>query len=404
MDDVRSSIDALIATSEAIHDVECVNLNPATNSMSPRAVAAMHALNPRPSLGYPGDKYEMGLEGIEQIEVIAAELAATVFGAEYAEVRVPSGALANMYAFMACAQPGDSIIAPPASIGGHVTHHTPGVAGLHGLDIHEAPIDADNYTVDVAGVADLAQRVRPKMITIGCSLNLTHHDVAALRAVADDVDAILLFDAAHLSGAIAGGAWPNPLAQGAHILTMSTYKSLAGPAGGMLLTNDAAIAERVDAIAYPGLTANFDAAKTAGLAVTLADWVSFGSEHSEAMVSCAATLADELAALDLPVVSTTKGFTQSHAFAVDAADYGGGHTAAQHLRRANLLSCAIGIPNGDAMRIGTNELVRWGATNTDMAPLAQLIAQALRSGDPASLAPEVTEYRSQFTDIHFAAP
>ena len=92
----------------------------------PAAEALLSAgLGSRPSLGYPGEKYEMGLEAIEQIEVVAAELAAEVFGARYAEVRVGSGALANLYAFMATCRPGDTIIAPPASIGGHVTHHGP---------------------------------------------------------------------------------------------------------------------------------------------------------------------------------------------------------------------------------------------------------------------------------------
>jgi len=406
LEDVRNSIDALVRTSEAIHDIECVNLNPATNTMSARARAAMHSLNPRPSLGYPGEKYEMGLEGIEQIEVIAAELAATVFGAQYAEVRIPSGALANLYAFMACTTPGDAIIAPPASIAGHVTHHSPGTAGLYGLTIHEAPIDADNYTVDLDGVHALAAKTRPAMITIGCSLNLTHHDVAGLRAIADEFETVLLFDAAHLSGPIAGGAWPNPLEQGAHLMTMSTYKSLAGPAGGLLVTNDAAIAERIDAIAFPGLTANFDAAKTAGLAITLADWVDYGTAHATAMVDCAQALASELAQLDAPVFSLGDGTsTASHAFALDAREFGGGHACAKRLRQANLLSCAIGLPSGDGdgLRLGANELVRWGATVADMAPLAQLISAALTSDSLDEIAAEVTGYRRQFTEIQFAS-
>lgn len=402
--DLRASIEALAATNETIHDVECVNLNPATNTMSERTRRAMYALSPRPSLGYPGDKYEMGLEAIEQIEVTASELACQVFNADFAEVRLGSGALANLYAFMACCAPGDSIIVPPATVAGHVTHQSPGAAGLYGLQVHEAPIDADNYSVDVEGVAALAAEVSPTLITIGCSLNLTHHNVAGLRAVADQVGATLLFDAAHLSGPIAGGAWPNPLDAGAHVMTMSTYKSLAGPAGGLLVTNDAAIAERVDAIAFPGLTANFDASKTAGLAMTLTDWVEFGSEHASLMVDTAAALAASLESSGIPVVSAGRAFTQSHAFAVDARSFGGGHACAKHLRRANLLTCAIGLPSGtdDGLRIGTNELVRWGAVVDDMTLLAELIAQALHSNDPSTVAEDVTAYRSRFTNVSFA--
>ncbi len=237
--ELSEHLSELISSGDHIHDVECVNLNPATNTMSPAAVAAAASgLGTRPSLGYPGAKYEMGLEAIEQIEVIAAELAAEVFEARFAEVRIPSGAIANLYAFMACAAPGDAIIVPPASIAGHVTHHRAGAAGLYGLEIHDAPVDADNYTVDVAALAALAERVRPKIISIGSSLNLTHHDVPGIRDVADSVGAKVLFDAAHLSGPIAGKAWPNPLEQGAHVMTMSTYKSLGGPAAGLLVTSD----------------------------------------------------------------------------------------------------------------------------------------------------------------------
>src|SRR5277367_4113910 len=123
-DGIDAEIQALIAANRTIHLQDCVNLHPATNAMNPRAEAALASgLGSRPSLGYPGDKYEMGLEAVEQIEVIAAELAAEVFGARFAEIRVGSGALANLYVFMATCRPGDAIIAPPPEIGGHVTHH-----------------------------------------------------------------------------------------------------------------------------------------------------------------------------------------------------------------------------------------------------------------------------------------
>lgn len=142
-------------------------------SFDPWPALLAYGLGTRPSLGHPGAKYETGVEDIEQIEIIAAELAAEVFDADHVEIRVPSGAMANLYAFMAGTRPGDTITAPPASIAGHVTHHGAGVAGLYGL-------------------------------------------------------ASVIFDAAHLSGLIAGGAWPNPLADGADVMIMSTYKSLGG--------------------------------------------------------------------------------------------------------------------------------------------------------------------------------
>ncbi len=401
---VRGCVDDLVEQNSTIHDIECVNLNPATNTMSPRAVAALASgMGTRTSLGYAGAKYEMGLEAIEQVEVIAAELASRVFGANFAEVRVPSGAMANLYAFMATTSPGDAIIVPPASIAGHVTHHDPGVAGLYGLSIHEAPIDPDRYTIDVASLADLAHTVQPRLITVGSSLNLTHHDVPAIREVADACGANVLFDAAHLSGPIAGGAWPNPLDEGAHLMTMSTYKSLAGPVAGLVLTNDSTLAERIDKIAFPGMTANFDASKTAALAITLAEWIETGEAHAASMLANARRLALELVNAGVAVHRCGDLVTQSHAFALDARADGGGMNLARHLRRANLLTSAIGLPSGgdDGLRIGTNELTRLGATPDDMVELAALIAAAIGESSPEQLALESSDFRRRFSKVHF---
>ncbi|WP_323019679.1 serine hydroxymethyltransferase [Pararhodobacter sp.] len=401
-------IEALIQQNQRIHEQECFNLNPATNVMNPRAEAALaRGLGSRPSLGYPGDKYEMGLQAIEEIEVIAAELAAEVFGATHAEIRVASGALANLYGFMALAKPGDAIIAPPASIGGHVTHHADGCAGLYGLVTHPAPVDADGYTVDLEALRELALKVRPKIITVGGSLNLFPHPVPQIRAIADEVGAKVLFDAAHQCGIIAGGVWANPLAQGAHLMTMSTYKSLGGPAGGLIVTNDAAIAERLDRIAFPGLTANFDAAKSAALAISLLDWREHGRAYAQAMADTARAFAEALAAAGLPVFAAEKGFTTSHQFAVEAAGFGGGQAASKTLEKAGFLACGIGLPiapvEGDlnGLRIGTPELVRWGVTPADIPEIAALVAEALRSNDPAAVAPRTRALRARFDRLHY---
>ncbi len=397
----------LVAENRRIHDQHGINLNPASNVMNPKAEAMMAAgLGSRASLGYPGDKYEMGLEAIERIEVICAELAAEVFEAKYAEVRVASGAIANLYVFMASCKPGDTIIAPPADIGGHVTHHGAGAAGLYGLRTVPAPVHADGYTVDVDALRVLAREVKPKLITAGGSLNLFPHPVPTLREVADEVGAKLLFDAAHLSGMMAGHRWADPLAQGAHAMTMSTYKSLGGPPGGLIVSNDAALAERLDAIAYPGLTANFDAGKVAALAVTLADWKKHGRAYGQAMCDTAQALARTLHDKGLPVYAFERGATTSHQFALEAARWGGGQAAARRMARAGLLACGIGLPiapvPGDVngLRLGVPEIVRLGMGPGDMAELGALIARAL--GDaPESVAGDVQAFRRRFRGLHF---
>ena len=406
---IEQEIARLIARNRTIHEKQCVNLNPATNVMNPRAEAALSAgLGTRPSLGYPGDKYEMGLEAIERIEVIAAELAAEVFGARFAEIRVGSGALANLYVFMATCKAGDAIIAPPPSIGGHVTHHAAGAAGLYGVVTHSAPVDPARYTVDVDRLRALAKTVRPKLITLGGSLNLLPHPVREVRAIADEVGAVLMYDAAHLSGPIAGRAWQQPLAEGAHVMTMSTYKSLGGPPSGLIVTDDVAMAERLDALAFPGMTANFDAGKTAALAITLLDWLTLGHDYAARMVETAQALAAALNAAGLPVFETERGFTQSHQLALLAAPFGGGQTAARRLRRANLLACGIGLPvtelsaDLNGLRLGTPEMVRWGMGPEHMPALARLLARALAGNEaPEDVAAEVTTFRAGFDRLHF---
>jgi glycine hydroxymethyltransferase len=408
-DQIESELLELVAENRQIHEQDCINLNPATNAMNPKAEALLASgIGSRPSLGYPGDKYEMGLEAIERIEVIAAELAAEVFGARFVEIRVGSGALANLYVFMATAKPGDTIIASPAAIGGHITHHQKGAAGCYGIITHPAPIEADGYTVDLDGLARDAKRLRPKLITIGGSLNLFPHPVREIRAIADEAGALVLYDAAHMSGMIAGGAWQQPLAEGAHVMTMSTYKSLGGPASGLIVTDEPGIAERLDAIAYPGLTANFDASKSAALAMTLLDWKVHGRAYAAAMAETAMALATALADRGVPIFARERGMTTSHQFAIKAARYGGGQAAAKLLRVANILSCGIGLPlppvAGDAngLRIGTPEVVRWGMTAADMAAVASFMADVLngRRG-AASVAREVTAFRRRFAKLHY---
>ncbi|MFZ0486694.1 MAG: aminotransferase class I/II-fold pyridoxal phosphate-dependent enzyme, partial [Arenicellales bacterium] len=233
------------------------------------------------------------------------------------------------------------------------------------------------------------------------------HPVRAIRDIADEVGAKVLFDAAHQCGIIAGKVWPNPLAEGAHLMTMSTYKSLAGPAGGLIVTNDAELAERLDRIAFPGMTANFDAAKSAALALTILDWRVHGQAYAQAMVTVARALAEALDGEGVPVFAKERGFTTSHQFAIEAAPYGGGQTVSKKLRKAGFLACGIGLPiaevTGDmnGLRLGTPELVRWGVNETHAPQLASLIARALATDRPEAMSQEVSDFRRSFNTLRF---
>jgi glycine hydroxymethyltransferase len=194
-------------------------------------------------------------------------------------------------------------------------------------------------------------------------------------------------------------------------MSMSTYKSLGGPPAGLLLTNDAGLAKSIDAIAYPGLTANFDVAKTAALAMTLLDWKEHGRAYAAAMAATTKALATALAEAGLPVHGAAYGFTASQHLAIEAGRWGGGHAAAKRLRRANILSCGIGLPiaqvagDTNGLRLGTPEITRIGMTPAEMPELASLIVRALIGNEPPeSIAEAASAMRRRYTTLHFVRP
>src|SRR5262245_5315546 len=407
---VETRLMTLVDHHERHLDRESIGLNAGTNVMNPRAAALLsRSLGNRPSLGYPGDKYEMGMQFAEEIEVIAEDLVKQLFGAPYAELRVASGALANLYCFMATAKPGERIMAFSGEMGGHVTHHTAGAAGLYGIETHPVPHDGARMTIDLDRLRTEAKRLRPKLITVAGSLCLFPYPLREVREIADEIGAYVLYDAAHMSGMIAGGRFQAPLAEGAHMMTMSTYKAFGGPPSGIIVTTEAELAARLDKIAYPGMTANFDLGKTAALAISVMDLIAHGSAYADQCIRNAQALGRALAAEDLPVHGVEgRGHTESHHLALQAARFGGGQSAAKRLAEVNILLCGIGLPlppvDGDlnGIRIGSQEVTRFGMQEDAMPDIARFIARFLLKGEAAeTLRRDVIAFRRGYQDLHF---
>jgi glycine hydroxymethyltransferase len=407
---IEASLMQLVDDHERHLDRESLGLNAGTNVMNPRAAALLsRSLGNRPSLGYPGDKYEMGMEYAGQIEVIAENLVKRLFNAPYAEIRVGSGALANLYSFMAVAKPGDRIMAFTGEMGGHVTHHAAGAAGLYGLDIHPVPHDGARMTIDLEALRREANRLQPKLITVAGSLCLYPYPVREVRAIADEVGALVLYDAAHMGGMIAGKRFQQPLGEGAHLMTLSTYKAFGGPPSGLVLTTEKELAQRLDRIAYPGLTANFDLGKTAALAFSVLDLLEFGEAYADQCVRNAQCLGNALAAEGLTVHSIAgRPHTESHHLALHAAPYGGGQTASRHLARANILLCGIGLPIApvandlNGIRIGTQEVTRFGMDEAAMTEIAGLMARVMiDKEEPATVRRDVMAFRKPYQTLKF---
>lgn len=412
-DDSRNTLQTLfdwIAQSEHWVDEDSLNLYAGTNRQSPAVQRAMAStLNARPSLGPPGDKYETGLAFSDLIEEWVEHQLCTLLGARRVEYRVLSGSLANLYAYMATTKPGDTIYALPEALAGHATHHTQGAAGLYGLRVQPIPYHPGTHCIEWTTWEDEIRHIRPTLIILGTSLPLIPVDIGRARVLADMVGARVMYDAAHVAGLVAAGLFQQPLAEGADLMTMSTYKTFGGPAGGLVATGDEELAQRLDRIAYPGLTANFDMARVAGLGVAALELATFGQSYAQQCLTNAQRLAGELLRLGVPVWAPNGGPpTRSHLVAIDAARFGGGTHAARLAEASNVLFSGIPLPMaaiaGDynGIRLGVHEMTRLGMGESDMAVVATFVKRALTQPDQAEATrAEVREFRQDFHTVQF---
>ena len=371
------------------------------NVPSPRVTHASHPLlSNQPSMGYAGDKYQAGLEPLDVVEVTVSRLVADVMGATFAEIRPTSATLANLAVYSAVAEPGETVAVLPAWAGGHLSHHEIGAAGIRGLRIVDLPYDLRRLDVDRDGLARLLAAERPRLVVVGSSLMLHPHDLRPIADLVQAAGARLLYDASHVAGLVAEGRFQAPLADGADVMTFSTYKSFGGPAGGVIVSDDAGLMERIAAAVYPGLTANYDIARLLPLGAAALEHRQSAGAYADACIGLAAGLADALAVEGLDVLTCDRGRTSSHHVAVDVRRFGGGPQAARTLAEANVLLSEIGLPGPDhdpqgAIRIGTQSIASQGFRPDHMPAVAAIIAAGLHGHRSAGdLRAEVVQLRS----------
>lgn len=343
--DVSRLVDAVLAEHRGRLDEDGIVLYAGTNTMSERARAAHEiSLGSRPSMGWPGEKFQTGLDELDVLEVLAPLQVAALMGGEFAEVRLQSATMANLACYTAFARPGDTVAVLPEAAGGHASHHSQGAAGIRGLRVVDLPYDAGRFDIDYDALPAFLREQRPALVVVGASLMLFPHDVGRVRAACDEVGAVLVYDASHMAGLIAGRRFQRPLDEGAHVVTMSTYKSFGGPPGAAIVTREEDLARRVSTAAYPGLTANYDASRLAPLAVAAAEHAVGGPAYADRCIANAKALAAALEGEGFAVAASHLGWTVSHHVAVDAAAFGGGTTRPGCWPRAASISAASACP------------------------------------------------------------
>jgi glycine hydroxymethyltransferase len=356
--------------------------------------AVMHAtgsvLTNKYAEGYPGKRYYGGNAVIDQIEAIAIERVKSLFGAEHANVQPHSGANANMSVYQALLDPGDTVLGLSLDHGGHLTHGSP--VNASGLMYRFIPYGVGaEERIDFDQVRALALEHRPKMIVAGTTSYPRRLDPEPFRAIADEVDALLMFDIAHLAGLVAGGAHPNPVPL-ADVVTFTTHKTLRGPRGGCILSR-AEYAAAIDKAVFPGWQGGPLQHVIAAKAIAFREAAdpSFRA-YAHQIVTNASALAGDLVGHGFRLVS---GGTDLHLMVVDLRPFDAeltGKEAQAVLDEAGITLNKNAIPDDprspfvtSGVRIGTPSVTTQGMTEPEMALIADYIVRALRSRNDAAV-------------------
>ncbi len=338
--------------------------------------------------GYPGKRWYGGCENVDVAESLAIERAKELFGCEFANVQPHSGSQANAAVYFSVLTPGDKILTMDLSHGGHLTHgHFANFSGKL-FEVQHYGVTKEDETIDYDKLAEAATEYQPKMITAGASAYSRRIDFARMREIADSVGAYLFVDMAHIAGLVAAGEHPSPI-EHAHFVTTTTHKSLRGPRGGLILTNDADLAKKIDSQVFPGVQGGPLMHVIAAKAVCFQEALQPGfKEYQAQVVKNASTLADHLAGLGYRIIS---GGTDNHLFMVDLRPAGvNGKIVQETLDKAGITVNKNSIPfdtenpfKGGGIRIGTPAVTTRGMKEDDMRAVGDLIHEAIQNRDDA---------------------
>jgi glycine hydroxymethyltransferase len=359
--------------------------------------------------GYPGKRYYGGCEFVDEAEALAIERAKALFSCSYANVQPHSGAQANQAVFLALLQPGDAFLGMDLASGGHLTHGAPVNLSGKWFRALSYGVREDDHLIDYDAVAAIAEKERPKLIIAGGSAYSRPIDFARFRAIADSIGAYLMVDMAHYAGLIAAGVYPSPLAH-AHVCTTTTHKTLRGPRGGMILSNDPELGKKFNSAVFPGLQGG------PLMHVIAAKAVAFGEAlrpefkaYAQAVIDNARALAKRLTDGGLAVVS---GGTDCHLALIDLRPKGvTGKSAEAALERAFITCNKNGVPFDPAkpmitsgIRVGSPACTTRGFGVAEFEAVGDLMLEvidALAKGDETAAVEQAVAAKAEALTARF---
>jgi glycine hydroxymethyltransferase len=425
IEDVR----ALVQAQDNWRGRQTINLIASENAQSP-AVRELqnNDFMARYAEGHPNRdnevlRYYQGTKYIDEIETMAREELLALTKTRQADVRPISGNAANTAIALGYLRGGDPVIVNSTAAGGHISHNTVGVFGrriqTRGLSLnldapkhiplHYFPLAEDLYHLDVPKSIDLIEEVKPRLVVLGKSLFLFPDPVKELSQVCRQLDIPVLFDAAHVFGLIVGGQFQDPWREGATWVTASTHKTFPGPQRGVIVADLDAEDERkywpaADRGVFPGSSSNHHLHTLPALLVAIREMREHAPTYAAQIVSNARALGRALEDEGVPVEARDFGYTASHQIAVNVASFGGGVPVAQRLEandiivNYNLLPLDTDARNPSGLRIGVQEMTRYGMKEPDIQALAGLIASAIKG---SSVKDDVNKLRERFSTLQY---
>lgn len=423
METPRDAYDAIFSNMKKHHEwfTESIPLIASENIPSPAVREALLSdFGNRYAEGWPGERVYAGCTYIDVVETNCTALAKRLYSAEFVDVRPTSGVVANLVVYSAFTMPGDIMIAPSIPAGGHISHgkrkHS-GTAGLvHGLDVEFYPFDVEQMNIDVdltkKKVREASDSGRsPAMAMFGGSLFLFPHPVKELADFLKGYNMHINYDAAHVAGLIAGGAFQDPLREGADTMTMSTHKTLFGPQGGLVLGSEKHD-ESIKKATFPGMTSSHHIHHMAAKAVAFAEALEFGESYTAQVLKNARALAEALSDMGFKVLGENMGFTRSHQVAVNVLDYSDGGRVEADLEKANIIVNRQLVP-GDikagrnylhpgGIRLGVSEITRLGMKKEEMWEIADMMRQVIIDNRESShIRDRVRQFRQDYQKVQY---
>ena len=425
--DIRD-VEGLVQAQDRWRGHETLNLIASENAQS-RAVRDIQNSDfmARYAEGHPNEggkinRYYQGTRYIDEIERRARLEVIELFRCRQADVRPISGNAANTAIALGLLRGGDTVIVNSTDSGGHISHNLVGVFGRriqnrgqsliagkeNSVNLHFFPLSEDRYRLDPKGAVEMIERLRPKLVVLGKSLFLFPEPLAELAPVCSDLGIPILFDGAHVLGLIAGGQFQDPLHEGATWLTGSTHKTFPGPQRGVILGNIENNAEKLwgpaDRGVFPGSSSNHHLHTLPALLVATREMKAHGRDYASQIVANAQAFGRALEAAGIPVEGRDLGFTRSHQIAVDVSGFGGGVETALRIEEQNIIVNYNMLP-GDTdprqpsgLRLGVQEVTRFGMKEAEMDEMAALMADAIRG---AKVGPAVSAFRQRFPEMGY---